>query len=75
MMTAEEMARLWIDEAENGIEGTNSYPGFIKIAVERKPLSDFHRTLARAAASPIKRPETIMSHTGPSTGALQQWKS
>lgn len=73
MMTAEEMARLWIDEAENGIEGTNIYPGFIKIAVERKPLSEFHRTLARAAALTHKATGlTIMSHTGPSTGAFQQ---
>jgi len=73
IMTAEEMARLWIDEAENGIEGTNIYPGFIKIAVERKPLSEFHRTLARAAALTHKATGlTIMSHTGPSTGAFQQ---
>jgi phosphotriesterase-related protein len=72
-MSAPEIAGLWIDEARNGIDGTDIFPGFIKIGVERKPLSDFHRTLARAAALTHKATGlTIMSHTGPSTGAFQQ---
>ncbi len=72
-MSAPEIAKFWIDEAQNGIDGTGIFPGFIKIAVDRKPLSDFHRTLARAAALTHKATGlTIMSHTGPSTGAFQQ---
>jgi phosphotriesterase-related protein len=72
-MSAPEIASLWIDEARNGIDGTDIFPGFIKIGVDRKPLSDFHRTLARAAAITHKATGlTIMSHTGPSTGAFQQ---
>lgn len=72
-MSAPEIAKFWIDEAQNGIVGTGIFPGFIKIAVDRKPLSDFHRTLARAAAITHKASGlTIMSHTGPSTGAFQQ---
>ena len=72
-MSATEIAGLWIDEARNGIDGTGIFPGFVKIGVDRKPLSDFHRTLARAAAITHKATGlTIMSHTGPSTGAFQQ---
>ncbi len=72
-LSATEIASLWIDEARNGIDGTGIFPGFIKIGVDRKPLSDFHRTLARAAAITHKATGlTIMSHTGPFTGAFQQ---
>ncbi len=72
-MPAEDIARFWIAEWEQGIEGTGIKPGFIKIAVNRKPLSEFHATLARAAALTHKETGlTIMSHTGPATGAFQQ---
>jgi predicted metal-dependent phosphotriesterase family hydrolase len=72
-MTAEEMASLWIDEFKNGIGDTGIKPGFIKIAVDRKPLSEFHARLARAAAVAHKATGlTIMSHTGPAVGAFQQ---
>jgi phosphotriesterase-related protein len=72
-MTAEKMASFWIAEFENGIEGTGIRPGFIKIAVERSALSEFHARLARAAAITHKSTGlTIMSHTGPAIGAFQQ---
>ncbi len=72
-MDANELSKIWIDEFENGIDGTNIKPGFIKIGVDRKPLSEFHATLARAAAITHKATGlTIMSHTGPSVPALQQ---
>lgn len=72
-MTPEMIAQYWIAESEQGIEGTGIHPGFIKIAVERKPLSDFHRTLVRAAAITHKATGlTIMSHTGPAVGAFQE---
>ena len=72
-MTPTMIATFWIAEFEQGIEGTGIKPGFIKIAVNRKPLSDFHATLARAAALTHKATGlTIMSHTGPATAAFQQ---
>lgn len=72
-MTAEKIAGFWISEFENGIENTGIKPGFIKIAVERSALSEFHATLARAAAITHKATGlTVMSHTGPAIGAFQQ---
>ena len=72
-MTPEKIASFWISESENGIAGTGIKPGFIKIAVERSDLSEFHARLARAAAIAHKATGlTIMSHTGPSPGAFQQ---
>jgi phosphotriesterase-related protein len=71
--TAEQLAARWIDEAKNGIEGTGITPGFIKIAVERKPLEENNRKVVEAAC--ITHKETglvIMSHTGLAVPAFQQ---
>ena len=71
--TAEQLAARWIDEAQNGIEGTGIYPGFIKIAVERGPLNDINRKVVEAAC--ITHNATglvIMSHTGLAEPAYQQ---
>lgn len=71
--TAEQLSEIWISEWENGIGGSGIRPGFIKIAVERAPLSDFHATLAKAAAiTHLKTGLVIASHTGPAVPALQQ---
>ncbi|WP_423127379.1 phosphotriesterase family protein [Gaoshiqia sp. Z1-71] len=73
LMSPEAIARFWIAEFEQGIEGSGIKPGFIKIGVDRKPLSEFHATLARAAAITHKATGlTIMAHTGPAVGAFQQ---
>ena len=72
-MPAEAIAEFYIAEFEQGIEGSGIKPGFIKTAVDRKPLSEFHAKLARAAALAHKATGlTIMSHTGPAVGAFQQ---
>jgi phosphotriesterase-related protein len=72
-MTPEKIASLWVYEFKNGIGDTGLKPGFIKIAVERSDLSEFHARLARAAAIAHKATGlTIMSHTGPAPGAFQQ---
>ncbi|OFX29553.1 MAG: hypothetical protein A2W90_23145 [Bacteroidetes bacterium GWF2_42_66] len=72
-MTPEMISTFWIAEFEQGIEGTGIRPGFIKIGVDRKPLSDFHAILARAAAIAHKATGlTIMAHTGPAVAAFQQ---
>ena len=71
--TAEQLATRWIDEAKNGIESTGIYPGFIKIAVERKPLEEIQRKIVKAACITHKATGlTIMSHTGLAVPAFQQ---
>ena len=72
-MPAEAIAEFYIAEFEQGIEGTGIRPGFIKTAVDRKPLSDFHAKLVRAAAIAHKATGlTVMSHTGPALPAFQE---
>lgn len=71
--TAEQLSHRWIAEAKNGIEGTGVYPGFIKIAVERKPLEEINRKIVEAAC--LTHKETglvIMSHTGPAIPAFEE---
>lgn len=71
--TAQQLADRWILEAKNGIEGTDVFPGFIKIAVERKPLEAINKKVVEAAC--ITHKETglvIMSHTGLAVPAFQQ---
>jgi len=71
--SAEQLAARWIDEAQNGIEGTGIYPGFIKIAVEREPLEEIHRKVVEAACITHKATGlVIMSHTGPALPAFQE---
>ena len=71
--SVDQLAARWILEWENGINGTGIKPGFIKIAVERDSLSDFHKKLVTAAArTHLKTGLTIASHTGPAVLAFQQ---
>jgi len=71
--TAQQLADRWIDEAKNGIEGTGIRPGFIKIAVERKPLEEIQRKVVEAACITHKATGlVIMSHTGPALPAFQE---
>jgi phosphotriesterase-related protein len=71
--TAEQLAKRWIDEVENGIEETGVHPGFIKISVDGKPLEDINRKVVEAACiTHIATGLVIMSHTGLATPAFQQ---
>ncbi len=72
--TADQLAARWIDEFENGIEGTGVKPGFIKISVDGdSTLSAIDEKLVRAAArTHLKTGLTIVSHTGPDTPAYNQ---
>ncbi len=71
--TAEEIAGRWIDEARHGIEGTDVFPGFIKISVENKSLEQIHRKIVGAAALTHQATGlVIMSHTGTAVPAFQQ---
>ena len=71
--TAEMLAQRWISEWENGIDGTEVKPGFIKIGVDNGPLSEVHKKLISAAGKThLKTGLTIASHSGPSTPAFEQ---
>lgn len=71
--TAEKLAARWIAESKSGIEGTSVFPGFIKIAVDRKPLEEINYKVVEAACITHKATGlVIMSHTGLSEPAFQQ---
>ena len=72
--TAEELATRWIDEFENGIDGTGIKPGFIKISVnEADTLSEIDAKLVRAAGiTHLKTGLQIASHTGSWKTAYQE---
>lgn len=71
--TAEQLAELWINEFEQGIDGTPVKPGFIKISVNPGPLSEVSKKLITAAALTHRASGlTIASHTGPALPALEQ---
>jgi phosphotriesterase-related protein len=73
-MDAEELAGLWINEFENGIEDTGIKPGFIKIAVDpADTLSAEHiKIITAAAITHLKTGLVIASHTGPENPAFAQ---
>lgn len=63
--TAEQLAERWTREAEQGIEGTDVRPGFMKIGVDSGPLSAIDRKLVEAAAITCKATGLpIAAHTG-----------
>jgi len=68
---AEQLARRWIAEARNGIDGVK--PRFIKTGVNKGPLDELDRKLVRAAAMTSRETGlTIASHTGDGAAALEQ---
>ena len=72
--TAEELASMWIDEFENGIDNSEIKPGFIKISVNMAdPLHEMDEKLVRAAClTHSKTGLTIGSHTGEAKGLWPQ---
>ncbi len=75
-MTATELSRIWVDEFENGIEGSGVKPGFIKMAVDANDtLSKEHIKIITAAALAHQRTGLVIaSHTGPDGPAFEQIK-
>lgn len=66
--TAEQLAKRWISECREAWR-----PRFIKTGVNRGPLHDIDRKLARAAAITSRETGlTIASHTGDGAAALEQ---
>lgn len=71
--TAEQLAKRWINEWQNGIDGTSIKPGFMKISVNPSNLSEVSRKLIKAAAlTHLKTGLAIASHTGPAIPAFEQ---
>lgn len=72
--SAEKLSLRWIDEFENGIEGTGIKPGFIKISVnEADTLSQIDQKLVKAAGLTHQQTGlTIASHTGTWKTAVQE---
>ena len=73
-MNANEISQIWVDEYENGIEGSGIRPGFIKIAVDGDDtLSPEHiKIITAAALTHIQTGLVIVSHTGPDGPAFEQ---
>lgn len=70
---AERLADRWAAEWRNGIGRTGIRPGFIKIGVDRGPLSETDAKLVRAAAMAHRVTGlTIASHTGGTVEAARQ---
>jgi len=62
--SADELAQMWINEIEQGIEDTNIKAGFIKIAVNPGTLIPIQQKIVHAAAITSKATgATIASHT------------
>ena len=73
-LTAEELSSIWVDEFENGIEGSGVKPGFIKIAVNGDDsLSKEHFKIITAAAFTHQQTGLVIaSHTGSDDTAFEQ---
>lgn len=68
---ADELAARWVREWDDGIEQTGIRPGFIKISVDKGPLSQVHKKLLQAAAKAhLRTGLTIACHTGEARAAV-----
>lgn len=71
-LDADALSDEWTREFEEGIEGTDIRPGFIKIAVNPGPLFDVQKKIVRAAARTSKRTGLVIAcHTGHGGAALE----
>lgn len=72
--TVDQIAERWMQEYQQGIDGTSIRPGFIKIGVDGdSTLSEIDTKIVQAAArTHLRTGLTIVAHTGPDHLALQQ---
>lgn len=69
--SADQVAELWIDEFNNGIDGSIIKPGFIKVGIDNGPLSEIDAKLVRAGAICHKATGlTLQVHTGDNLDAV-----
>jgi predicted metal-dependent phosphotriesterase family hydrolase len=68
--SVDSLTKLWLSDWENGIEGTDIRPGFIKIGVDSGSLSPIDLKLVRASAQThLHSGLTIAAHTSDSVDA------
>lgn len=68
-----QLADRWLDEWKNGIEGTGIRPGFMKISVDKAPLSERQRKIVEAAAiAHLESGLTVASHTIGGEAAMEE---
>ena len=72
--SSDEISRRWINEFNNGIDGSEVRPGFIKMSVaEKVSLSELHRRIVNAAGKThIETGLPIASHTIGDIPAMEQ---
>ncbi len=71
----DELAKRWLHEWKEGIEGSGIRPGSIKIGVDAGALPDVNRKLVQAAArTHLESGLTIAAHTGDGPAALEEIK-
>ena len=72
-LSAKELSEIWIKEWTDGIEGTGIKPGFIKLRIDRFPISETGKKLLHAASLTHKASGlTIGIHTANGKTALRQ---
>ena len=71
--TVHQLADRWLREWQEGIEGTEVRPGFVKLGTDRGPLPALHVKLLRAAARVHRQTGlTLCAHTGDGAAAMDQ---
>jgi len=71
--SADQLADRWLREWQEGIEGTEVRPGFVKLGTDRGPLPALHVKLLRAAARVHRETGlTLCAHTGDGAAAMDQ---
>ena len=71
--TPRQLADRWLKEWKEGIEGTGVRPGFIKISVDKAPLSGLQQKIVEAAAlAHLDSGLTIAAHTGNGAAAMAE---
>jgi predicted metal-dependent phosphotriesterase family hydrolase len=71
--TPEQLANRWIEEWNNGIEGTSIKPGLIKTSTDKGPLTPMQRKLIQAAGiTHLYTGLTIAVHSGDGDAAFEQ---
>lgn len=70
--SAEEISKIWVDEFENGINGTDIKPGFIKLAFDSGTPSEIDKKLFKAGILTHLQTGLVMAvHTGDNPEAVK----
>ncbi|MBL7699272.1 MAG: hypothetical protein JNK79_13995, partial [Chitinophagaceae bacterium] len=71
--SSEQIAKRWIAEFRNGIDGTDIRPGFIKLSADEGPLSPIQRIVLIAGAITYQQTGlTIAMHSGDGNAAREE---